>query len=278
MKHLYLNLKRFDVPVEFGGVNRVAPIKDWGAFIVENTQDALAKYDRSEVEFAQFFPEAHILGAAAAKKPGSPVKIGCQGVHRADTAVGGNFGAFTTLRPASAAKALGCESVIIGHCEERNFYNDTLAEAGVKDPSATNRILNQEILRAVERGLNVLYCIGEKSEEQPQWEEVLGKQLDEGLAGVDKSRVVIGYEPVWSIGPGKTPAGKDYITMIARFVKERTGGMDVVYGGGLKTDNAEMLASIDEIDGGLIALTRFAGEIGWYPDEYLEIIRLYLGK
>ena len=278
MKHLYLNLKRFDVPVEFGGVNRVAPIKDWGAFIVENTQDALAEYDRSEVEFAQFFPEAHILGAAAAKKPGSPVKIGCQGVHRADTAVGGNFGAFTTLRPASAAKALGCESVIIGHCEERNFYNDTLAEAGVKDPSATNRILNQEILRATERGLRVLYCIGEKSEEQPQWEEVLGKQLDEGLAGVDKSRVVIGYEPVWSIGPGKTPAGKDYITMIARFVKERTGGMDVVYGGGLKTDNAEMLASIAEIDGGLIALTRFSGEIGWYPNEYLDIIRLYLGK
>ena len=278
MKHLYLNLKRFDVPVEFGGVNRVAPVADWGAFIVSNTQDALAKYDPNEVEFAQFFPEAHLLGAVGAKKPGSPVKVGCQGVHRADTAVGGNFGAFTTLRPASAAVALGCESVIIGHCEERNFYNDTLAEAGVSDPSATNRILNQEILRATERGLNVLFCIGEKSEEQPQWEEVLGRQLDEGLAGVDKSKVVIGYEPVWNIGPGKTPAGKDYITMIARFVKERTGGMDVVYGGGLKTDNAEMLASIDEIDGGLIALTRFSGEIGWYPDEYLEIIRTYLGK
>ena len=278
MKHLYLNLKRFDVPVEFGGVNRVAPVADWGAFIVGSTQDALAKYDPNAVEFAQFFPEAHLLGAVGAKKPGSPVKVGCQGVHRADTAVGGNFGAFTTLRPASAAVALGCESVIIGHCEERNFYNDTFAEAGASDPSATNRILNQEILRATERGLNVLYCIGEKSEEQPQWEEVLGRQLDEGLAGVDKSKVVIGYEPVWSIGPGKTPAGKDYITMIARFVKERTGGMDVVYGGGLKTDNAEMLASIDEIDGGLIALTRFSGEIGWYPDEYLEIIRTYLGK
>lgn len=278
MKHLYLNLKRFDVPVEFGGVNRLAGVAEWGGHIVSSTQEALAKYDPSEVEFAQFFPEAHILGAAAAKKAGSPIKIGCQGVHRADTAVGGNFGAFTTLRPASAAKALGCESVIIGHCEERNFYNDTLAEAGVKDPSATNRILNQEILRATERGLRVLYCIGEKSEEQSEWRSVLGKQLDEGLAGVDRSQVVIGYEPVWSIGPGKTPAGKDYITMIARFVKERTGGLDVVYGGGLKTDNAEMLASIAEIDGGLIALTRFSGEIGWYPNEYLDIIRLYLGK
>ena len=37
-----------------------------------------------------------------------------------------------------------------------------------------------------------------------------------------------------------------------------------------------MLASIDEIDGGLIALTRFQGEIGYYPEEYLEIIRLYM--
>ena len=61
-------------------------------------------------------------------------------------------------------------------------------------------------------------------------------------------------------------------------MKERTGGLPVAYGGGLKTDNAEMLASIPEIDGGLIALTRFAGEIGFYPEEYLEIIRLYLGK
>ena len=55
-------------------------------------------------------------------------------------------------------------------------------------------------------------------------------------------------------------------------------GLFVVYGGGLKQDNAAMLASIDEIDGGLIALTRFQGEIGYYPEEYLEIIRLYMGK
>lgn len=37
-----------------------------------------------------------------------------------------------------------------------------------------------------------------------------------------------------------------------------------------------MLASIEEIDGGLIALTRFSGEIGFYPEQYLEIIGLYL--
>ena len=278
MRHLYLNLKRFDVPVEYGGVNRIVPLKDWGSYIVSHTQEGLKKYDPSQVEFVQYFPEAHILGAVNALCENSPVQVGCQSVYRMNTAVGGNFGAFTTNRPASIAKAMGCTSTIIGHCEERNDKAGILAEAGVTDTAAVNRLLNQEIRLAVEQGLTVLYCIGEKSEEQERWQEVLGEQLSVGLDGVDTSKVVIGYEPVWSIGPGKTPAGKDYITKIARFVKERTGGLDVVYGGGLKVDNAEMLASIEEIDGGLIALTRFQGEIGFYPDEYLEIIKTYLGE
>lgn len=276
MKHIYLNLKRFDIPAEFGGVNRLAPFFDWSASIVRNTQEALMKYRSEETEFTMFFPEAHILQAVSTRIQGSPVKIGCQGVYRADTEKGGNFGAFTTNRPAAAMAAAGCEITIIGHCEERNDKAGILAEAGVTDAEAVNRILNQEIKCAIARGMDVLYCIGEKSEEQERWQEVLGQQLEIGLCGVDKSKVVIAYEPVWSIGPGKTPAGEEYITMIARFVKEKTGGMDIVYGGGLKQENAAMLAGIQEIDGGLIALTRFSGEIGYYPDEYLNIIKLYL--
>lgn len=278
MKHIYLNLKRFDVPASLGGVNRIADMKDWASCIIENTREGLKKYDPDEAEFVMFFPEAHLFNAMAAKEKGSPVKIGCQGVYREDVSAGGNFGAFTTNRPAAAMAAIGCEAVIIGHCEERNDKAGILAEAGVSDTDAVNRILNREIKCAVNRGMTVLYCIGEKSEEQDRWTEVLGQQLETGLKDVDLSRVVIAYEPVWSIGPGKTPADRDYITKIAGFVKEKTGGMEVVYGGGLKKENAAMLASIDEIDGGLIALTRFSGEIGYYPEEYLEIIRLYLGK
>jgi len=276
MKHIYLNLKRFDVPVEYGGVNRLAPIPEWAAQIVSRTQEGLRQYDPARVEFVQFFPEAHLLQAVAARVDDSQVQIGSQGVYRDNTAPGGNFGAFTTNRPASIVKALGCGAVLVGHCEERNDKKGILAEAGVTDAAAVNRLLNREVQCAVNARLKVVYCIGETQEEQPQWESVLGEQLSVGLEGVDKDRVVIAYEPVWSIGPGKTPAGKEYITKIARFVKERTGGMDGVYGGGLKTDNAAMLASIEEIDGGLIALTRFQGEIGFYPEEYLEIVRLYL--
>ena len=278
MKFIFLNLKRFDVPAQLGGVNRIAPLKDWGAYIVQNTQDALAAYDPSEVEFVMYMPEAHLLSAAAARKEGSAVKLGSQGVYRENVKVGGNFGAFTTNRPATVVKAMGCGGTIIGHCEERKDKMGILAEAGVTDTAAVNRILNQEIKCAQESGLKVLYCIGEQDYEQDRWQEVLGAQLEIGLKDVDMANVCIAYEPIWSIGPGKTPAGRDYIQMIAKFVKEKTGGAPVVYGGGLKTDNAAMLASIPEIDGGLIALTRFQGEIGYDPDEYLEIIRTSLGK
>jgi triosephosphate isomerase (TIM) len=277
MKYIFLNLKRFDIPKEFGGVNSIAPIGEWGKYIVENTQEKLKKYEEKDMEFAMFFPEAHLIGAVNAKSENSSVKIGCQSVFRDDTAVGGNFGAFTTNRTANAVKAMGCEYTIIGHCEERRDKLGIMQEAGVTDTDAVNRLLNKEVKCAINSGLKVLYCIGETSEEQGNWEEVLRKQLKIGLEGVDTSKVVIAYEPVWAIGPGKTPPSKDYIQKIASFVKSETNGMAVVYGGGLKSDNAQMLSSIPEIDGGLIALTRFSGVIGFYPEEYLEIIDIYTG-
>ena len=189
MKHIYLNLKRFDVPAELGGVNRIADMKDWGKYIVENTQEELKKYSLEDVEFAMFFPEIHLFSACQAKTENSPVQIGCQGVFRDDVAPGKNFGAFTTGRPAAAMKAAGCETVIIGHCEERNNLAGILAEAGVVNTKAVNTILNKEIKCAVDRGMKVLYCIGEKSEELEQWQEVLGEQLELGLKEDRKSVV-----------------------------------------------------------------------------------------
>ena len=41
MKHIFLNLKRFDIPREYGGVNGVAPMEEWGSYIVQNTQEKL---------------------------------------------------------------------------------------------------------------------------------------------------------------------------------------------------------------------------------------------
>lgn len=275
MKHFLLNLKRFDVPRSYGGVNSLSDIDRWAETIVTGTQEELKSYS-GKAEFTMYFPEAHLISANRALCGNSPVIIGCQSVYRADVRKGGNFGAFTGSHPAAAMKALGVRSAIIGHCEERANFAGVMAEAGVQNTQAVNRLLNQEILSAQAQGLSVTYCIGEKAEERDRWQEVLREQLAIGLENADRSRILIAYEPIWAIGPGKTPPDPKSIQTAAQFIKRETNGLPVLYGGGLKQDNAAGLAAIAEIDGGLIALTRFSGEIGFYPDEYLDIIRIYM--
>ena len=68
MKHIFLNLKRFDIPTDYHGVNGIAPVREWGSYIVSQLQDALEKYRETDVEFAVYFPEAHILSAEQALK------------------------------------------------------------------------------------------------------------------------------------------------------------------------------------------------------------------
>ena len=82
--------------------------------MTSSIKDVSARY--ADAEFAAFVPEAHLIGAVAGAA-GSPLGVGCQGVHTADTAPGGNFGAFTTLRTGNAVSQLGCTWALIGHCE-----------------------------------------------------------------------------------------------------------------------------------------------------------------
>lgn len=277
MKQIFVNFKRFDVPAAYGGVAGCGDPARWAEWALAPLCSAISRYDPDEVRFTFFVPEAHLIPAVQIAAQCPALRIGCQGLHREDVAPGGNFGAFTALRPAAAAKALGCTAALIGHCEERRDKAGILAEACAEDDGAVSRILRSEIAAAKGRDLSVLFCVGETAEQRPRWRETLRAQLEIGLAGQEREGVTVAYEPVWAIGPGKTPPSREEIREVAQFVKAETGGMALVYGGGLKADNAEMLASIDEVDGGLIALTRFAGDIGFYPEEYLEIVKLYLG-
>lgn len=276
MKQIFVNLKRFDIPSEYGGVNSISQPKNWAAKIIESIQPALKDY-QDQAEFTFFFPEAHIIPALNVLDENSPLNIGAQSVFRDDVSEGGNFGAFTSNRTAKSVKALGGNSVLIGHLEERNDYLDILNVAKADDKTLVNHFLNKEMCCAQAAGLSILYCVGERAEEKEQWQEVLRTQLQQGLADIDKSKVTIAYEPVWSIGPGKPLPTSEYISKIAQFIKHEVGeDVPVVYGGGLKEDNATMISSIKELSGGLIALTRFSGEIGFYPDEFLKIVELYL--
>ena len=69
----------------------------------------------------------------------------------------------------------------------------------------------------------------------------------------NKSKIIIAYEPVWSIGTGVIPEEAALIQTISfiksRFVKKYP---KILYGGSVNTNNADKLKKIPNIDGFLI--------------------------
>ena len=217
-----------------------------------------------EVDVVFCVPAIDIIPCMEAAK-GTNIHIGAENMYFEES------GAYTGEIAPNMLTDAGVKYVIIGHSERREYFAES------------DETVNKKVLKAFEHDITPIICCGETLTQRKQgiyidWIRMQIKIAFQNVTADQAKKAVIAYEPIWSIGPGKTPAGKDYIQMIARFVKERTGGLPVAYGGGLKVDNAAMLASIPEIDGGLIALTRFQGDIGFYPEEYLEIIRTYMGK
>lgn len=300
MKRIFVNLKRFDVPEAFGGICPMDKADQWIEWVIEESmKSGLGTIEGIEVIY--ILPEALLMTAKnklesyqADQTKG--LSLASQGVFRQDVMPGGNFGAFSCNLPASAAANMGCTWTMIGHSEERRDKLQIMtrvSEDEAKVKKALEAMLNEEVKCGVNRGLDVVYCVGETAEEKGQGSQedqearvkaVLKAQLEEGLADMDQvietRKIVIGYEPIWAIGPGKTPPDQAYITFVSTYIKEVVKdmyGMDipVVYGGGLKEANAAMIAAIDTIDGGLVALTTFTIPPKFEPNALKNIIEAY---
>ena len=295
MRQIFVNLKRFEVPRSLGGLCPCDDPIDWIESVIAETVE-LGLGDHADLRLVYFLPEG-LLPAAVRKCRQYPAEktrmlaVGCQGVHWDDVQPGKNFGAYTTSLPATAAINLGSQWAILGHSEERKAK---LQVMGTYEPAidqdkdmrtravrAVDQLIQLEVACALNAGLQVLLCVGESAEERgggdfeeqkPRIEAVLRAQLLAGLypaqGHLNDGKVVIGYEPIWAIGPGKVPPGKEYIHFVSSYIKQVghesfAADLPVVYGGGLKEENAGLIASIETINGGLVALTRFTGEIGF---------------
>ncbi len=190
-------------------------------------------------------PPATDLYQVAQVIKGTNVKLGAQNVHFAES------GAFTGEISADMLKEIGVEYVIIGHSERRQYFGET------------DETVNKRTLKALEKGLTPIVCVGESLEEREtnKTEAVLRTQVVEGFKGVeDITKLVIAYEPIWAIGTGRTATSEqanETIGFIRKVVaelfgKEKAELVRIQYGGSMKGSNAKELMSMSEIDGGLI--------------------------
>jgi triosephosphate isomerase len=165
-------------------------------------------------------------------------------------------GAYTGENGAHMLKDIGCTWVIIGHSERREGFGMV---------GETEALCAQKCKVALDKGLKVMFAIGEKKEERESGVtmKVCAKQLEplvKLLEPKDWANVAIAYEPVWAIGTGLTATpemAQETHADIRKWIKENVSeevamSVRIQYGGSMKGANAEALLKQPDIDGGLI--------------------------
>lgn len=201
------------------------------------------------------------LGAIADQVAHTQLALGAQNV--ADQA----SGAYTGEVSATMLKDFNCKYAIVGHSERRSYYGDS------------NESVAARFAQSIAAGLIPILCVGEtlQQREQGRTFQVVDEQLDAVIAkaGVGAfAGAVIAYEPVWAIGTGKT-ASDEQAQEVHRYIRERiaaqnpeiAGNLQILYGGSVKSDNAQGLFAMPDIDGGLI------GGASLDADSFLKICR-----
>jgi triosephosphate isomerase len=204
-------------------------------------------------------PPFPYLAAVAAQTAGSPVKVGAQNVSEHDS------GAFTGEVSSGMLADIGCDYVIVGHSERRALYGESSFQVATKFQAAQAA------------GIKPILCVGETLEEREDGatERVVDFQLSAVLdaVGIEAfASAVVAYEPVWAIGTGKTATPeqaqdvhKHIRAQLAAQDEEIAAGVQVLYGGSMKGENAAGLLAMPDIDGGLI------GGASLKADDFLAI-------
>ena len=134
-------------------------------------------------------PTAVCLAAAVEAAKGTNIHVGAQNMYFEDS------GAFTGEISADMLLDLGVEYVILGHSERRQYFAET------------DETVNKKVIKAYEKGLIPIICVGESLEQREQGitNDLVRMQTKIALKDVTKDqakKAIIAYEPVWAIGTG----------------------------------------------------------------------------
>ena len=217
------------------------------------------KLDNTRVIVAPTFIN---LTTAIKRAKKSKVEVVAQNMHQE------NSGAFTGEISADMLQSIGVETVIIGHSERRSLFGET------------DEILAQKVNKAIEKGLEVIFCFGEQLEDRKSENHfnIVQNQLEKGLFHLEAiawNHIVLAYEPVWAIGTGETASpeqAQEMHAFIRNILQEKyntsvADNTSILYGGSVKPSNAEEIFSKKDVDGGLI------GGASLKVEDFVEIIK-----
>ena len=178
---------------------------------------------------------------------GSEVFLGGQNLNE------NKSGAYTGEISGAMLKSVGCQYVIVGHSERRQYYGET------------DGVVSKKIRAAFDHGLLPIVCVGETLEEREANKtiSVVSRQVKGALTNLPSSetqKVVLAYEPIWAIGTGKTATveqAQEVHLKIRDILKDQYGSLTslsvrILYGGSVKPDNMSALMACEDVDGGLV--------------------------
>ena len=168
-------------------------------------------------------------------------------------------GAYTGDVSANMLQELGCQYVIVGHSERRQYHHEG------------DGLVARKAKAALQANMTPIICVGETEEEHDDGKTlvVVRRQLQAvlDLLQGQVASCVLAYEPVWAIGTGKVPTPaqaqdvhRELRLQLAKFDAEAASKVAILYGGSLKPDNAKDLLAMPDIDGGLVGGASLSAE------------------
>lgn len=227
--------------------------------LVTSLRSLVADVTNVEIVVAPVFTG---LSTVAEALVGGNIRLAAQDVFWEDS------GAFTGEVSPGMLKDVGCDYVIIGHSERRQYFGET------------NESVNRKAKAAHKHGLIPIICAGEslKDRESGRTGAVVKDHVLNGIAGLSVAQIastVIAYEPVWAIGTGRnaTPDQAQEVHALIRALLSEIYSDDVAsqvriqYGGSVKPDNAVELIAQPDIDGALV------GTASWEAKSFAQIVK-----
>lgn len=201
------------------------------------------------VEMVLCAPASALVSLAEALS-GSAVQVGAQNVHPEAS------GAYTGELSTEMLRAAGCQYVVLGHSERREYFQEN------------DVFINAKLKAVLAAGLNPILCIGETLQEREAgtFEAKLLNQLELGLAGVNLStgtyseRILVAYEPIWAIGTGKT-CDEQEANRILKLLRRKLAALAgedqaqkirLLYGGSVKPSTLQAQIQQSDLDGALV--------------------------